>query len=84
MSTDIKPFKLNATYKLREKHLHDFSFSCDVLDFCVREYHEFYHCFTGTVVKIHENWVELLLSDGKTSCYASVNERHMFKRIDNK
>lgn len=72
-----KPFKVGATYKLKERYVDDFIWSGELRD----EFDNKSFQFTVTKVTI----------DGHAMCepqfywvVANKNERHMFTRVDNK
>ena len=76
---EFKPFKVNGTYQLRNKYIDKYKHS----EYTQETFGN--TAFTFTVAKIEFDSAYVCTENGQKSfLIACSNERHMFKRIDNK
>lgn len=72
-----KPFKVGATYKLKEKYINDFFWTREIENYFGKKAFEF------TVSEVDSEGNSFYKPYIHTTV-GNVEERHMFKRVDNK
>lgn len=80
-----KPFKVGALYELRPEYLERLWFTDPAIDYCKAVYGVERHVFRGKCVELSTTGGAYLeLSSSYDTFYAMGDERHMFRRVDNK
>lgn len=77
-----KPFKVGATYRLKKSCVDDLWWNCSMIEFFGRKsVIEFTPSYVGEDQKA---WIYPNGDKSKQFCVATVSERLMFKRVDNR
>lgn len=81
LKSNLKPFKIGATYELRPECVNAFSFTSNILKHLTGGK----RCsFKFTVASLHVNDTAECVGDGETYFVALKIERPLFTRVDNK